>query len=260
MIEDIQNQPDSRNIPIQKVGIRDIKYPVQILTQSGNLQHTIATFELAVSLPAHVRGTHMSRFIDLLHQQSWVLSLESLQEMLQILQSKLPSTNTSIKANFPFFMEKQAPVTGTKSLMDYHITLSGKQRGVSPTKLLTQFEVPVTSLCPCSKAISQYGAHNQRSLFKLSLQTRTPVVFEDIIHLLEQQSSCELFALLKRPDEKWITERAYENAKFVEDMVRDVAVQLNKDDNVLDYRIQAENLESIHHHSAFAEIISNKYL
>lgn len=255
---DIQSQTDARNVFIQKVGIRDLKYPIHVLTQSGQRQPTVATFEMSVGLQADVRGTHMSRFIEILHAQDWLISWEGLAEMLGILQTRLQAEHAFLKIHFPFFIEKRAPVSGAQSLMDYQVTLCGERHGEQPPHLSLQVQVPVTSLCPCSKAISQYGAHNQRSLLTLTIQSKTPVTFEYCIHLLEQQGSCELFALLKRPDEKWTTEQAYKNPKFVEDIVRDIAVQLNQDPSVVHYHIQAENLESIHHHAAFAEVLGAK--
>lgn len=256
-IVDVQSSPDTRNIPIDKVGIKDLRHPVRVKDRSQGEQHTIALFNMYVELPHNFKGTHMSRFVEILNNYEPEISVESFKDILAQMARRLKAETGHMEMNFPYFITKAAPVSGVKSLMDYQVTLSGKFSGGKHTMTIKVI-VPVTSLCPCSKEISQYGAHNQRSHVTVSVCTNTFVWIEDLIDLVERQASCELYGLLKRPDEKYVTERAYDNPKFVEDMVRDVAAVLNEDERIDAYVVESENFESIHNHSAYAMIQRDK--
>ena len=256
-IPDVQGRADKRNIAINKVGIKDIRHPVLVRDRSDGKQHTIATFNMYVFLPHHFKGTHMSRFVSILNDHEKEISVDSFKDMLKQMSEMLEADAGHIEMNFPYFVNKKAPVSGVESLMDYNVSLIGEiKNGNTETRIKVQ--VPVTSLCPCSKSISDYGAHNQRSHVTVNVKTSGFMWIEEIIDLVEEEASCELFGLLKRPDEKHVTERAYDNPKFVEDMVRDVAVRLNEDDRILAYVLESENFESIHNHSAYALIEHNK--
>jgi GTP cyclohydrolase I len=256
-IEDVQNREDTRHIAINKVGIKDIRHPVRVKDRSDGDQHTIANFNMYVDLPHNFKGTHMSRFVEILNSHDKEISVESFKDMLSEMAGKLEADSGHIEMNFPYFVSKQAPISGVTSLMDYDVTLIGEIHDGTPTMFI-KVVVPVTSLCPCSKKISDRGAHNQRSHVSVQVRTNGFVWIEEIIELVEQEASCELYGLLKRPDEKHVTERAYDNPKFVEDMVRDVAVQLNKDQRFSAYVVESENFESIHNHSAYALIEHDK--
>jgi len=256
-IPDVQGREDVRNIAINKVGIKDIRHPVVMRDRSDGIQHTVANFNMYVYLPHHFKGTHMSRFVKILNDHEKEISVESFKDMLKQMVEMLEAEAGYIEMSFPYFINKKAPVTGVESLLDYDVTLIGKIKdGKTETRI--KVVVPVTSLCPCSKSISDYGAHNQRSHVTVNVKTRGFVWIEEIIELVEGQASCELYGLLKRPDEKFVTERAYDNPKFVEDMVRDVAVKLNQDDRIRAYVLESENFESIHNHSAYALIEHDK--
>jgi len=255
-IEDVQASPDTREIAIDRVGIKDIRHPVRVKDRSEGEQHTIANFNMYVFLPHNFKGTHMSRFVEILNNHEREISVNSFKEMLMEMVERLESEAGHIEMTFPFFVEKTAPVSGVKSLLDYEVTLIGEVKDNRPS-MFTRVVVPVTSLCPCSKSISERGAHNQRSHVTVTISSDDFVWIEDIIDLVEQEASSELYGLLKRPDEKYITERAYDNPKFVEDMVRDVAQRLNEDTRIRSYTVEAENFESIHNHSAYARIESD---
>jgi GTP cyclohydrolase I len=252
-IADVQSSADTRQIAINKVGIKDIRHPVKILDRSGGEQHTIANFNMYVDLPHNFKGTHMSRFVEILNNHERELSVKSFKDVLKEMTERLEAESGHIEMAFPYFVNKKAPVSGVESLMDYDVTFIGELMNGEP-RLKVKVVVPVTSLCPCSKKISDYGAHNQRSHVTVTISTDQFVWIEDVIDLVEKEASCELFGLLKRPDEKYVTERAYDNPKFVEDMVRDVAVQLNNDQRITGYIVESENFESIHNHSAYAMI------
>jgi GTP cyclohydrolase I len=259
-IADVQGYDDTRRIDIDKVGIKDIKHPVRVKDRSGGEQHTVATFSMLVYLPHNYKGTHMSRFVEILNRREKEITVETFQLMLPEMVKRLNSEKGIIEMRFPYFVNKQAPVSKVESLMDYDVTFIGEHSD-GKTDMTLKVIVPVTSLCPCSKEISEYGAHNQRSHITVTaLLAPAPsfVWIEDIVDLVESIASCELWALLKRPDEKWVTERAYENPKFVEDMVRDAAHKLNQDDRIVKYTIESENFESIHNHSAYALIENDK--
>ena len=252
-IPDVQNSADTRRLAINKVGIKDIRHPVKVRDRSGGEQHTIATFNMYVNLPHNFKGTHMSRFVEILNVPGREISVDSFKDMLTEMTGRLEAEAGHIEMTFTYFVDKAAPVSGVRSLMDYEVTFIGEIRDAR-AEMKLKVVVPVTSLCPCSKKISKYGAHNQRSHVTVSVRTRGFIWIEDVIDLVEKQASCELYGLLKRPDEKYVTERAYENPKFVEDMVRDIAAQLNQDERVAAYAVESENFESIHNHSAYAMI------
>ncbi len=252
-IADVQNTPDTRNLPIDKVGIKNIRHPVRVRDRSAGEQHTIATFNMYVNLPHNFKGTHMSRFVELLNTHEREITVNTFKDILTNMRTTLDAESGHIEMNFPYFINKTAPISGVQSLLDYDVTLVGEVTE-KEVVMTIQVVVPVTSLCPCSKEISDFGAHNQRSHVTVTARTRSFVWIEDLIDVVEEQSSCEIYGLLKRPDEKFVTEKAYENPKFVEDMVRDVAARLNKDPRIDAYRIESENFESIHNHSAYALI------
>ncbi len=254
---DVQSSTDTRQIPIDKVGIKDIRHPVAIKDRTGKEQHTVANFNMYVSLPQHFKGTHMSRFVRILNQHDFEITVDSFKQMLSEMVEILEAETGHIEMTFPFFVNKKAPVSKIESLIDYEVTFIGEIIDGEPV-MNVKVLVPATSLCPCSKKISEYGAHNQRSHITVNARTNGFIWIEDIIDLVEQEASCELFSLLKRPDEKYVTERAYDNPKFVEDLVRDVANRLNNDDRIGSYVLEAENFESIHNHSAYALIEKTK--
>src|SRR5215471_19345035 len=255
-VEDVQARADTRRLPINRVGIKDISHPVRVKDRAAGEQHTIATFNMYVSLPHNFKGTHMSRFVEILHTEREV-SVESFRKMLETMTTRLEADSGHVEMNFPFFVMKKAPVSGVESLMDYHATLIGERRD-GRTEMWVRVVVPVTSLCPCSKKISDYGAHNQRSHVTIKAKLRTHMWIEELIDIAESEASSELYGILKRPDEKYVTERAYDNPKFVEDMVRDVAARLNADERIAAYTVESENFESIHNHSAYALIERDK--
>ncbi len=257
LIEDVQSRVDSRHIAINKVGIKDISHPVRIHGRDGQVQHTVANFCMTVFLPEQFKGTHMSRFVEILNLHEPDLSIPSFRQLLKDMTQRLDSSEGYVEASFPYFVMKTAPVSGVKSLMNYQATLIGSCVNGTPVVSM-KVVVPVTSLCPCSKKISDYGAHNQRSHVTISAQSQSNLWLEDLIDIAEQEASCEVYAILKRPDEKYVTERAYDNPKFVEDMARDLAIRLNADERIDSYVVEVENLESIHNHSAYALIERKK--
>jgi len=256
-IADVQNSADTRRIPIDKVGIKDIRHPVRVKDRAGGEQHTIANFNMYVNLPHNFKGTHMSRFVEILNLHEREITVDSFREMLAEMTDRLEADAGHIEMSFSYFVNKTAPISGVESLLDYEVSLIGEFRDGKP-KMNVKVVVPVTSLCPCSKKIADYGAHNQRSHVTINAETNGFVWIEDLIDLVEEEASCELFGLLKRPDEKYVTEKAYDNPKFVEDMVRDIATRLNNDDRITSYTVESENFESIHNHSAYALIEHTK--
>jgi GTP cyclohydrolase I len=255
-IEDVQSRADTRRLPINRVGIKDISHPVRVRDRSAGEQHTIASFNMYVSLPHNFKGTHMSRFVEILHGEREI-SVESFRAMLGTMTERLEADSGHIEMTFPFFVMKKAPVSGVESLMNYQASLIGERRD-GRTEMWVRVIVPVTSLCPCSKKISDYGAHNQRSHVTIKAKLRTHMWIEELIEIAESEASSELYGILKRPDEKFVTERAYDNPKFVEDMVRDVATRLNTEERIAAYAVESENFESIHNHSAYALIEHDK--
>ncbi len=253
MLKDTQNEPDSRMLPIDRVGVTDLRYPVQVRDKDHAIQSTIATVELTVDLPHHFKGTHMSRFVEVLNSHGPVIHVDNIREILESLTERLESDCAHLKFEFPFFLQKRAPVTQAPGLIDYTAKFNATLENGRLDFVVTTI-VPVTTLCPCSKAISAAGAHNQRGHVTLAVRCTKPMWIEDMIRWVEDSASCELYSLLKRPDEKAVTERAYENPVFVEDLVRNVALRCEADANVIWYRVEAENFESIHNHNAYARI------
>ena len=254
---DVQGSADTRRIAINKVGIKAIRHPVKVLGKSGGVQHTIAMFNMYVGLPHNFKGTHMSRFVEILNSHEREISVENFPAMLRDMVDRLEAETGHIEMNFPYFINKTAPVSGVQSLMDYDVTLVG-EIGHGDITSTIRVVVPVTSLCPCSKEISERGAHNQRSHVTVTVSINDHLWIEELVQFVEAQASCELYGLLKRPDEKYVTERAYDNPKFVEDMVRDVAARLNAECRIDAYVVESENFESIHNHSAYALIENDK--
>ena len=254
-IPDTQSERDERHLAIQRVGIKDVRYPLQ-LRVAGALQSTAALWDLDVALPAEKKGTHMSRFVAWLNDLTALavpLDAALLRERLAVMLETLGANEGRIEARFAFFLRKRAPVSGVHSLLDYQGRWIAETRAGS-TSVWAEVAVPVKSLCPCSKEISDYGAHNQRSTVTIRAEMKAAVEWHELVRFAEDNASSEVWALLKRPDEKWITERAYENPKFVEDLVRDVALALNADARIGRYRVEVENHESIHNHAAYARI------
>ena len=256
-IPDVQSSPDLRHLPIDKVGIKSIRHPVRVADKSGGVQHTIAQFNMYVDLPHDFKGTHMSRFVEILNSHEREISVESFESILREMVDKLEAKAGHIEMNFPYFINKSAPVSGVESLLDYDVTFIGEIMD-GHYYFTMKVVVPVTSLCPCSKEISERGAHNQRSHVTVTARTHGFVWIEEIVRYVEENASSELYGLLKRPDEKYVTEHAYDNPRFVEDMVRDIAAQLNGDKRVDAYIVESENFESIHNHSAYAFIQRDK--
>src|SRR5574343_481376 len=256
-IPDVQNSADTRQIAINKVGIKAIRHPIKVQDKSEGVQHTVAVFNMYVGLPHNFKGTHMSRFVEILNSHEREISIDNFPQMLHGMVENLEAETGHIEMKFPYFINKSAPVSGVQSLLDYDVTFI---RDIADGKVCMSVRVvvPVPSLCPCSKKISDYGAHNQRSHVTVTARTNDFVWIEDIVRLVESEASCELFGLLKRPDEKYVTERAYDNPKFVEDMVRDVAARLNAEKRIDAYIVESENFESIHNHSAYALIENDK--
>ena len=257
-IADVQSSLDTRRIAIDRVGIKSIRHPVRVADKDSGVQYTVAQFNMYVNLPHNFKGTHMSRFVEILNSHEREISVESFEDILRSMVSRLESDSGRIEMSFPYFVNKSAPISGVKSLLDYEVTFIGEIKHGSQYEFTMKVITPVTSLCPCSKKISDYGAHNQRSHVTISVRTNSFVWIEDIIRIAEEQASCELYGLLKRPDEKYVTEKAYDNPKFVEDIVRDVAEILNRDDRIDAYIVESENFESIHNHSAYALIERDK--
>lgn len=256
-IADVQNVSDTRQIAIDRAGIRAIRHPVAIADKNGKIQHTVATFNMYVNLPHHLKGVHMSRFVELLNDQHHTVSVKSFESLLQAMVNRLEAESGVIEMTFPYFIRKTAPISLIKSLLDYEVAFMANIRN-GVRQFTIKVIVPVTSLCPCSKQVSDYGAHNQRSHISISVRTNGSVWIEDLIRMAEDGASCELYGLLKRSDEKYVTEKAYKNPKFVEDVVRDVAVVLDRDTRIEAYCVESENFESIHNHSAYAAVERDK--
>jgi GTP cyclohydrolase I len=251
-IPDTQSGRDDRRLAIQRVGIKDVRYPLT-LQVAGAAQATTALWDLDVALPADAKGTHMSRFVSWLDALEVPLDAATLRAQLARMLALLGAQEGRIEARFSFFLRKRAPVSGVQSLLDYQGRWIAESRA-GQTRLWSEVAVPVKSLCPCSKEISDYGAHNQRSLVTIRAEQLQPMEWHELVRFAEDAASSEIWPLLKRPDEKWVTERAYENPKFVEDLVRDVALALNADARIGRYSVDVENFESIHNHSAYARI------
>ncbi len=255
-MKDIQSQPDFRKIPIDKVGIKDLRYPVTVRDRRDGFQHTIAVINMYVDLPHNNKGTHMSRFVELLHLLHPDVSLQKFSVILENMKKHLNAASAHLEMTFPYFIEKAAPVSTSPGLMDYTCSIRGSSDPAGRVDLVSEVVVPISSVCPCSMEISDHGAHNQRGEVKLCTRFKKFIWMEDMIELVESSASCDVFSVLKRVDEKSVTERAFANPKFVEDIVRDVAQKLKADDNITWFSVSAENFESIHNHSAYASITS----
>ena len=256
-MKDIQSEPDFRKIPIDKVGIKNLRYPITVRDRRDGFQHTIATINMFVDLPHDNKGTHMSRFVELLHLLRPDVSLDKFSVILDNMKKHLNAASAHLEMTFPYFIEKNAPVSTSPGLMDYTCSIRGSSDPNGRIDLVSEVAVPISSVCPCSMEISDNGAHNQRGEVKLCTRFKKFIWMEDMIELVESSASCDVFSVLKRVDEKSVTERAFANPKFVEDIVRDVAKKLNADDNITWFSVSAENFESIHNHSAYAQIVSS---
>ena len=249
-MNDIQSQRDHRRIEINKVGVKNIRYPIAVLDKAKGVQHTVASINMYVDLPHHFKGTHMSRFIEILNRFKGDISIKNFSNILSEMKRKLRAKSAHLEVEFSYFIEKEAPVTRAKSLMEYICRFCGSSN--EKDDFYVGIIVPITTVCPCSKEISQYGAHNQRSIVTVNLRFKKFIWIEDIIQLIEECASCDLYSILKRPDEKFVTEKAYKNPMFVEDVVREIAKRLKKDPNITWFTVESENFESIHNHSAYA--------
>lgn len=257
-MKDIQNEHDHRNIPIDKVGIKNLKYPITVLDRKNAIQHTVASISMYVDLPHNYKGTHMSRFVEMLHLFRPEVSLKKISVILEQMKKYLNALSANIEVTFPYFIEKTAPISKSPGLMDYLCSFLGSSDANGKIDLVSVILVPISSVCPCSKEISSSGAHNQRGQVRLSTRFNKFIWIEDMIELVEAVASSEVYSVLKRVDEKYVTETGYENPKFVEDIVRDVAEKLKQDSNITWFSVSAENFESIHNHSAYASITSGR--
>jgi len=256
-LPDVQSTADTRRLAIQNVGVKGLRYPLQLATASGEIMNTVANLTMTVGLPPEVKGTHMSRFVELLEGRRGALTQSGLFVMLEEMLLRLDASSGRLEMSFPYFIRKTAPVSGVESLLDYDVTLIIDRPDGQHSTLTLRVTAAVTSLCPCSKKISDYGAHNQRSHITVEAKLRSPMAIEELVRLAEEEASCEVFGLLKRPDEKWVTERAYDNPKFVEDLVRDIALRLMSEPRIAEWKVASENFESIHNHSAYAELFGS---
>ena len=251
-MDDIQNQRDHRKIEINKVGVKNIRYPITVLDKAKGVQHTVANVNMYVDLPHQFKGTHMSRFIEILNKFKGDISIKNYSNILSEMKRKLKAKSAHLEVEFPYFIEKEAPITRARSLMEYVCRFCGTSDQMAKDDFYVGIVVPITTVCPCSKEISQYGAHNQRSVVTVHLRFKKFIWIEDIILLIEECASCDLYSILKRPDEKFVTEKAYKNPMFVEDVVREIAKRLKGDANITWFTVESENFESIHNHSAYA--------
>ena len=256
-MKDVQNQLDDRKIAIDKVGVKNIRYPITVLDRKNGTQRTVASINMYVNLPHQYKGTHMSRFIEVLSEHRENINLRAIADILEAMKQRLNAESAHIEVEFPYFLEKAAPVSGANSLMEYNVAFRGSLNG-GGLDLVVEIGVPVTTLCPCSQEISDDGAHNQRGLVRLAVRFKRFIWIEDLIRLAEESASSEVYSLLKREDEKYVTEKAYANPVFVEDIVREVSRKLDDDSNIVWFAVDSENFESIHNHSAYAYIERDK--
>lgn len=256
-MKDIQNQFDDRNIPINKAGVKDISYPISLLTKDGGEQSTVGTVNMYVDLPRHFKGVHMSRFVEILQNNYKKISTHKAVDILKKMLDSLNAKSAHLYLEFPFFLNKKAPVSKTEGMMEY---ICSFETSINENKhdFVLGVKVPITSLCPCSKEISKFGAHNQRSIATINVRYNKLVWLEELIDIAENAASCPVYPVLKRSDEKYVTEKAYKNPKFVEDIVREIAGQLDKDNRISYYKASSENFESIHNHNAYACIERTK--
>jgi GTP cyclohydrolase IB len=251
---DVQNRRDNRNIDIDRVGIKNLKYPIALRDRTRQLQHTVAQVNIYVDLPREFKGTHMSRFVEVLTRHHHEIDLRNIDAVLNEIKDKLKAKNAHLKLAFPYFIERQAPVSKQSAMLDYDCTIEAVANGSADIKPTITVKVPVTTLCPCSKEISERGAHNQRSIVTLSVRANQWVWLEELIELVESSASCEIYPLLKREDEKYVTEKAYDNPVFVEDVVRNITTKISSDKRIDWFSVESENQESIHNHNAYASI------
>ncbi len=249
-MRDIQSEKDLRNIPLKRVGVSDIQYPIRVMDRTNRTQHTIAKISMFVDLPKEFRGTHMSRFIEVLNKHRCDMSIRNIENVLDDIKKALNADESHIEARFPYFILKKAPVSKIESFMNYDCAFIASKK--EKMDFILEVNTPVHTLCPCSKSISKYGAHNQRGIVKVRVRMKKLVWIEEIIEITENAASASLYSLLKRVDEKYVTEKAYENPRFVEDIVRNVSLELNKDSRIPYYSVEAKNFESIHNHNAYA--------
>lgn len=250
-LRDIQSEPDDRNLPINRVGVKDISYPVVVLDRSEGHQHTVARVNMYVNLPHQFRGTHMSRFIEILNKHKDGISTTNIKKILKDMQQELNAEKAHFEIEFPYFITKAAPISKEQAKMEYNCIVASSSDKDYYTLTV---KVPVLSLCPCSKEISAYGAHNQRSVLSVTIKAKEKIWIEDIVGIAESSASSDIYSILKREDEKFITEKSYDNPVFVEDIVRNAAVALQKVNGILWFSVESENMESIHNHSAYAQI------
>lgn len=251
-MKDVQNQRDYRNIPIDKVGIKDIRYPITVRDRRNNFQHTVASINMYVDLPHDYKGTHMSRFVEMLDLLRPEVSLKKITEILDQMKEYLNAASAHLEVTFPYFIEKNAPVSNSPGIVDYTCSFIGSSDPKGKLDLVSEVIIPVSSVCPCSKEISDLGAHNQRGEVRLQTRFKKFIWIEDMIELVESCASCDVYSVLKRVDEKYVTEKGFNNPKFVEDVVRDIAKKLKTDTNITWFSVSAENFESIHNHNAYA--------
>ena len=259
-LPDVQAMADVRAVAIDCVGIKGLRYPMTVRTLEGRAQPTVAEFDMYVGLPPEVKGTHMSRFVEILESHVAALDYENVRQLLRNMLDRLGAEHGEMEIRFPYFIRKRAPVSGVESALDHLVKIHARMDAMGGFRFQLQVTIAATSLCPCSKEISKYGAHNQRSHLTIDADLLEPMAIEDLVAIAERAASCEVYGLLKRADEKFVTERAYENPKFVEDLVRDIAASLHAESRLCGYTVQAENFESIHNHSAYARITRNKLL
>jgi GTP cyclohydrolase I len=249
-LRDIQNEKDLRNVPIHKVGVSGVSYPISLIDRENKIQHTVARLNMYVDLPHHYRGTHMSRFLEVISRHNVELSLQNLEELLDDMKNSFDCETSHIELKFPYFIDKKAPVSGISGPMEYKCRIEAKKS--EKLELIVGVDVPVNNLCPCSKEISEYGAHNQRGIIKIRIKATKFVWIEELVEIAENSASAPLYTVLKREDEKFVTEQAYNNPRFVEDCAREAALILDSDDRIKWYAVEVENYESIHNHNAYA--------
>lgn len=256
-MKDVQSSYDNRKIPIQKAGIKNLQYPITVLDRQNKSQHTTAVVSMYVDLPHRFKGTHMSRFVEILNRHHGKISLKGIGEILKTMQRTFSCASAHLEIRFPYFIEKAAPASGAKSLMNYNCAFLASmeiKRGKEVLDLVLEASVPVTAVCPCSKEISARGAHNQRSTVTIKVRTRELVWLEELIEMAEKAASSPVYSLLKRQDEKFVTEKAYDRPRFAEDAVRTVAQMLKKDSRIHWFQVESDNQESIHNHNAYAMV------
>ncbi len=255
-LKDTQNEEDIRNIAIDNVGIEDLEYPIRIMDRQNQFQSTVAKVKMSVILPKHFRGTHMSRFLEIIHDYCDIISIVNMKKIVRAMLHQFEADKSSIEISFPYFIEKEAPVSKTKSFLSYQCRLIAEKK--KDFDLIVEVKVPIHSFCPCSREISKYGGHNQRGEIKVQVRMNRLIWIEELVQMAEETASAEIYSLMKRVDEKHVTEKAYENPRFVEDIMREMVTKLDQDDRVNWYNISVKNFESIHNHNAFASLEKRK--